>query len=154
MKICSKCKIQKEDEEFGTHIRKVNKVCINSRCKVCATLIANEYQKNNPNKNRNNRKWAKNNKEHLRIKDQKYKLDNRKKCNAIEAKRRAAKLKQTPKWSDLKAIEQFYLNCPKGYHVDHIIPLQGRDVRGLHVLNNLQYLPAKENISKGNKLEV
>jgi hypothetical protein len=72
--------------------------------------------------------------------------------NALSAKRRAAKLQRTPAWADLKAIRQFYLNCPKGYHVDHIVPLQGDNVSGFHVLNNLQYLTKSENCSKGNKL--
>lgn len=80
-----------------------------------------------------------------------YRKNNRSKLTAYVAKRRAIKLNQTPKWADLKAIEQFYNNCPKGYHVDHIIPLQGKNVRGLHTLENLQYLPAIENMSKGNR---
>ena len=58
---------------------------------------------------------------------------------------------RVPKWADLKAIEEFYRNRPEGYHVDHIIPLRGKNVSGLHVLNNLQYLPASENLSKNNK---
>jgi hypothetical protein len=70
---------------------------------------------------------------------------------AIEAKRRAAKLERVPAWADLEKIKEFYKNRPEGYHVDHIIPLQGEKVSGLHVLSNLQYLPAKENISKSNK---
>ena len=74
--------------------------------------------------------------------------------NAYNAKRRATKLQRTPKWADIKAIRQFYLNCPKGYHVDHIVPLKGVNVSGLHVLNNLQYLSASENCSKGNKYAV
>lgn len=53
-------------------------------------------------------------------------------------------------WTDLKAIAKFYLDRPDGYHVDHVVPLQGERVCGLHVLSNLQYLPAFVNISKGN----
>lgn len=57
----------------------------------------------------------------------------------------------TPKWANREKIRDIYLKCPKGYHVDHVIPLQGDNVCGLHVETNLQYLTAFENISKGNK---
>lgn len=69
-----------------------------------------------------------------------------------QALRRSIKLRAVPKWSNLKKIKEKYKNCPKGYHVDHYFPLQGENVCGLHVENNLQYLPASKNISKGNKL--
>jgi hypothetical protein len=64
----------------------------------------------------------------------------------------AKKRTRTPGWGQ-KGIHQFYENCPKGYHVDHIIPLNGENVSGLHVLNNLQYLTPFENMSKTNKFE-
>jgi hypothetical protein len=64
---------------------------------------------------------------------------------------RAAQLQRTPSWANLASIKKIYSNCPKGKHVDHIIPLQGELVCGLHVENNLQYLTAKENCSKGNR---
>ena len=70
------------------------------------------------------------------------------------AKRRAAKLQRTPVWSESEAIREFYQNCPKGYQVDHIIPLQGELVSGLHVIGNLQYLTIAENREKSNHFEV
>tara|TARA_S200002703_G_C3748854_1_gene230378 strand:+ start:94 stop:717 length:624 start_codon:yes stop_codon:yes gene_type:complete len=77
---------------------------------------------------------------------------NRDKCRAKDAKRRARELQAIPKFANLNKIKEIYKNCPIGYEVDHIIPLQGKIVSGLHIETNLQYLPIKENRSKGNKL--
>ena len=61
-----------------------------------------------------------------------------------------AKLKnQTPANVDKKALQEFYLNCPEGYEVDHIIPISNG---GMHCLSNLQYLTISENRRKSNKL--
>jgi hypothetical protein len=80
-----------------------------------------------------------------------WKLENPLKVQALGAKRRAAVLRRLPKWADLKAIELFYENRPPGMEVDHIVPLQGRNVSGLHVEYNLQYLTPTENYRKNNK---
>jgi len=76
---------------------------------------------------------------------------NKKQANAREAKRRATKLKRTPIWADIPNIKAIYEKCPEGCHVDHIIPLKGKLVSGLHVETNLQYLTAVENLKKSNK---
>lgn len=69
------------------------------------------------------------------------------------AKRKAAKINRTPQWSDLGLIKQIYDQCPSGLTVDHIIPLQGETVSGLHVPDNLQYLTMRENSGKGNRFK-
>lgn len=71
---------------------------------------------------------------------------------AASARHRALIFQRTVKWADLSAIKEFYKNCPPGMVVDHVIPLRGENVCGLHVLNNLQYLAAAENGKKSNKL--
>jgi len=60
----------------------------------------------------------------------------------------------TPSWEDKNAIKEFYKNCPDGFHVDHIIPLRGKNVTGLHTLSNLQYLPKEENMRKSNTYSI
>lgn len=80
--------------------------------------------------------------------------ENRPRKHFHDNKRRASKLRRTPLWINLEAVMKFYDLCPSGYHVDHIVPLQGRLVSGLHVLENLQYLPGIENISKGNRVDL
>ena len=72
---------------------------------------------------------------------------------SIESKRRAKIKNAIPKWSNLQEIKEFYINCPEGFEVDHIIPINNNYVCGLHVQNNLQYLKAEQNHFKSNKFD-
>ena len=67
--------------------------------------------------------------------------------------RRAVKGNALPIWQDRSEVAEFVGMCPPDYHVDHIIPLNGSTVCGLHVTANLQYLPAQENMRKSNKVD-
>lgn len=71
---------------------------------------------------------------------------------------RARKLRAMPSWVSTKDIEHVYRECRRRtqetgviYHVDHIVPLKGKTVCGLHVAWNLQIITAHENQTKRNK---
>jgi hypothetical protein len=86
--------------------------------------------------------------------------ENRAKFYEMLARRYAAKRNGTPAWltdADFEEMQGWYLlaglksaNAGVKYHVDHIVPLRGKTVCGLHVPWNLQVLPATENIRKRN----
>src|SRR6266566_69942 len=66
-------------------------------------------------------------------------------------KYQAKRLNQTPTLTkkEQKQLYKIYANCPKGYEVDHIIPISKT---GLHHPDNLQYLTISENRKKSNKI--
>ena len=104
--------------------------------------------------------WNINNPEKAKAKASKYRKTHKEKVNARNTKRRADKLNRTPSWlteDDLWIIKEFYdmaILRTKAtnikHHVDHIIPLKGKNVSGLHVPNNLQVITASENVRKNN----
>ena len=115
-------------------------------------LISSGYCRNC--KKELNKDWDQSNKQKKKDYALNYYKSNPEKCKALAAKYRAAKLQRMPKWADEYEIGLFYSDCPEGYHVDHIIPLQGKLVSGLHVPENLQYLLAEENLAKGNRYDI
>ena len=93
------------------------------------------------------------NKEELgRKRREKYKTDPVFRAACISGSRRIKRA--TPKWIDREQVKEVYRTCPEGYEVDHIIPLRGELVCGLHVHENLQHLTIEENRTKTNLFEV
>ena len=72
--------------------------------------------------------------------------------NWVRTRRKSLNQRSFPEQK--KAIDDFYQNCPPDHHVDHIVPITHPLVCGLHVIANLQYLPARENCKKRNRFDI
>ncbi|MCS5593485.1 MAG: HNH endonuclease [Porticoccaceae bacterium] len=118
-----------------------------------------EWAQNNPEKRREyGLKYWESNKEQVPRSSAKWKSNNKGKVTAYTVKRQTAKKNRIPFWSDIDEIRGIYLmseeltgSTGEQWEVDHIVPLQGDRVSGLHVPDNLQILTRSENASKGNK---
>lgn len=130
MKTCYKCKETKELSEF--YKDKTKSKGVEGICKVCTNIKNKAWRTNNPEKDYG--RWL---------------------------NRQVAKQQRTVSWdkelTDLVVVEGLNL-CKRlekltnsSWHLDHVIPLRGKTVSGLHVWNNFQVLPASVNIRKGNK---
>lgn len=100
--------------------------------------------------------------EHYALAHKEWCSRNRSLRNAAQGKIRAKRLMRVPVWlteTHCAQIEIFYDAASRlskelgiAFHVDHIVPLNGKNVSGLHVPWNLQVLPADENLTKSNKV--
>lgn len=77
---------------------------------------------------------------------------------AAGARRRATQIHATPAWANLAEIKKLYEIAARRtrltgmeWHVDHAVPLKSPLVCGLHVENNMQVMPARWNVAKGNR---
>jgi len=128
----------------------------------CSSAKKAWYKENKESASFKRKTYYKANKEKINNQQKIWQKENLDKFAAAKAKRKAKKLQATPKWmtaADFAAIQEWYQIAKElqwlseeKLHVDHIIPLQGKDVCGLHIAANLQILPASENISKGNRI--
>jgi hypothetical protein len=130
VKQCAKCNVIKPKSLFNVNNGAKDK--LRYICKKCDALHKANWRKNNPHKH-----------------------------SSTNARHHAKKLERMLKWGKQhlkKEIENWYRRAKlatifmnEQYEVDHIEPLQGKDVCGLHVPWNLQLLTKKDNIKKGNR---
>jgi len=109
-------------------------------------------------------KWRNNNKEKIKAYQKEYqsilkvKASRAKKQKERECLKRNAEFIANQDLHDLVMDEVYLIASLRTkttgvkHHVDHIIPLKGKNVCGFHSWNNVRAIPASENISKSNKL--
>lgn len=176
MKTCIRCHQEKPELDFGKS--SMRKSGLLSWCKECESARSKaKYEKRKEQQLTKAKQWRSENKdkqvsaikawreqnpEKLKAIYKDWAERNKDKVNAKWMKREASKKNRTPSWltdDDLWMIEQVYdiaaLRTKMlgiDFHVDHIVPLQGKTVSGLHVPWNLQVITAKENRMKSNSV--
>lgn len=119
------------------------------------------WQNNNAQKMRYNaRKWAAANPEKVKLKSAVYRSKNKAKVTAWAVTAQARRQKRVPSWLTQNDFLEFraiyamskHLSQVTGtiWEVDHVVPLQGKNVSGLHVPVNLQIVPKSVNRNKRN----
>lgn len=175
MKTCTVCKIEKESSAFEVHrcqcrecrkdAMKITRAAYYARTREASIASVKEWREQNPEKRLTARKLKYAEQKEVAIHASRtYRRENKAKVSAWSRKHQLTKLRRTPIWlsvDDYWMIEQAYeLAAIRtkffgfAWHVDHVIPLQGRLVSGLHTPYNLQVIPGRDNMSKSNRFSV
>lgn len=158
LKTCSRCQMSLPLGAFNKH--PTAKFGVSNKCRECAKAYNKEhYRENAETYISRARKWRLENPEQAQLLFNKSK----KKCRAIDLSKKLAEnalrvdyvKRATPAWANKFFIAEAY-HIAKArekalggkWHVDHIVPLRGKNVCGLHVETNLQVIPAKVNLRK------
>jgi hypothetical protein len=170
-KRCSCCGEVKDISEFSKSSR--SKDGKQPKCKECVNLYylnnrdarlqkkKEYYEKNRDKILASEQKRYTRQSERLKQQAKDFRKNNPDKHNSLNARTRASKLQALPKWlteDDKWMMKEAYSLAQLRtrilgfmWHVDHIVPLRGKTVCGLHVPWNLQVIPAVANLSKSNQ---
>ena len=172
--------VQRSCKECGVDITNSHNPKHGLHCKSCVSSYNKAYRAANAERIAESKKqWSIQNADHKAEQDRLYAQQNpdkktlaRKKWSeknpgenkAAKAKNHAARIKRTPTWLDEDdewMISQAYKLAALrtkifgfSWHVDHVIPLNGKKVSGLHFPTNLQVIPWLDNLRKSNRMEV
>ena len=161
--ICSRCHKEKSADEFPK-----SKTCLSgyrSYCKTCKNKQTSSYYYKDKTKHRlSANKWMAENPEKVLEIKKSWKKRNPLQVKTDNAKRSALKRSASVNW-DLELTEFVFEEAHhlRGlrdaitgfkWHVDHVLPLQGKQVCGLHVWNNFAVIPATINLKKSNKYAI
>lgn len=163
MKTCARCKVEKPLFNFSPDKRTTSGA--QSRCKVCFAEVMRAKRAENPEAHREsikrsvkrhyakklerNAKYRKENPEKVALWKKKDRQENKARVSADNAKRRSLLHGEVSiEIKQLYVLRDFYraMSLGEDFHVDHIVPVSKN---GLHVYENLQIIPAIDNLRKG-----
>ena len=162
LKTCKTCSVAKPVSAFYKQSTR-GAFGVRGTCKDCDNLKKKSYRQalGEALYERKKQEYERNKTAHLAQKRH-YRQTNKGKINALVAARKKVIRQRTPKWlskDDSWLIKEAYELATLrtkmfkfSWHVDHVIPLQGKTVTGLHVPTNLQVIPGVDNIRKKNKV--
>ena len=158
---CTQCKLEKRKLQYRNNIDQERdrgrKYHYANREKALARML--EWQRNNSDKvNERNRNYRETRREKFNAINKTWRVKNHAYILYKNALRKKHIKLATPAWANFDLIRKMYIKAVEKtketgvhYHVDHIVPLRGENVCGLHVENNLRVITAKENLMKGNR---